>query len=169
MWVLASASGPAWFGLDSRRSAVEDDLGKRKGTQMLNRRGFASCALCAAVGLVASSGDGVSQVTPGFKRTILQKTEYPGDKHVCILAVVDVEPNALIPRHTHPGVESAFFQSGGGTLSVKGQADRLMKAGDGGQVPPETPHSLRNGPEASRIVVTWIVEKDKPLASPAPE
>ena len=47
---------------------------------MLKRRGFVSCALCAAVGLVASSGEGEAQGTPGFKRTILQKTEYPGDK-----------------------------------------------------------------------------------------
>ena len=73
------------------------------------------------------------------------------------------------PHTECPGIESAFVVSGGGTLSVKGQADRLLKAGEGYQVPPETPHSLRNGPEASRVVVTFIVEKDKPLSSPAPE
>ena len=136
---------------------------------MLKRRGFVSCALCAAVGLVASSGEGEAQGTPGFKRTILKKTEYPGDKYASILVSVDIEPNTFIPRHTHPGVESAFLTSGGGTLSVKGQADRLVKAGEGFQIAAETPHSLRNGPEATRIVVTYIVEKDKPLASPAPE
>nr|WP_294511946.1 cupin domain-containing protein [uncultured Rhodopila sp.] len=136
---------------------------------MLKRRGFVSCALCAAVGLVALSAEGEAQGTPGFKRTILQKTEYPGDKYAAILVAVDIEPNTLILRHTHPGVESAFLETGGGTLSVKGQADRLVKAGEGFQVPPETPHSLRNGPEATRIVITYVVEKDKPLASPAPE
>jgi hypothetical protein len=34
---------------------------------------------------------------------------------------------------------------GGGILAVKGQPDRVVKAGDGYQVPPETPHSLKNG------------------------
>jgi quercetin dioxygenase-like cupin family protein len=52
---------------------------------------------------------------------------------------------------------------------VKGQPDRAIKAGDGFQIPPEVPHSVRNGPEKSRVVATYIVEKDKPLASPAPE
>ena len=35
--------------------------------------------------------------------------------------------------------------------------------------PPEVPHSVRNGPEKCRVVTTYIVEKDKLLASPAPE
>lgn len=137
---------------------------------MLKRRGFVSCALCAALGLVASSVNADAQTKPtGFTRKIVQKTEYPGDKYVTILAEVEIEPNILIPRHTHPGVESAYLAAGSGTLMVKGQPERAVKAGDGFQVPPETPHSLQNGPETSRIVVTYIVEKDKPLASPAPE
>jgi quercetin dioxygenase-like cupin family protein len=136
---------------------------------MLKRRGFVSCALCAAVGLVASSGDGAAQGMPGVKRAILQKTEYPGDKFVCILASIEIEPNTLVPRHTHPGVESSYFASGGGTLIVAGQADRLLKPGEGFQVPADTVHSLRNGPDTSRIVATYIVEKDKPLATLVPE
>jgi len=136
---------------------------------MLNRRGFVSCAICTAVGLVASSVEADAQGQPGLTRTILQKTEYPGDKHASILAVVDIDPNTVVPRHTHPGVESSYLLSGGGTLSVKGQPDRVLKAGDGFQIPPEVPHGLRNGPEKSRIAITYVVEKDKPLASPAPE
>ena len=53
---------------------------------------------------------------------------------------------------------------------MKGQPDRVVKAGDGYQVPPETPRSLKNGGQKSRLAITWVVEKDKPLASsPAPE
>jgi quercetin dioxygenase-like cupin family protein len=137
---------------------------------MLNRRGFVSCAICTAVGLVASSVEADAQAPAGITRTILQKTEYPGGgKYVSILAMADIDANALVARHTHPGVESSFVVSGGGTLSVKGEPDRVLKAGDGFQIPPEVPHSLRNGAEKSRIAVTYIVEKDKPLATPAPE
>jgi len=135
---------------------------------MLKRRGFVSCAICAGVGLVASSVDVAAQPPP-FSRKIIQKTEFPGDKYVMVLAEVEIDANALIPRHTHPGVESAYFAAGSGTLSVKGQPDRVVNAGDGFQIPPETPHSLRNGPDKTRVVVTYVVEKDKPLASPAPE
>lgn len=137
---------------------------------MLKRRGFVSCAVCTAVGLVASVVEGDAQAQPPpFNRKILQTTEYPGPKYVTVLAVVEIEPNALVPRHTHPGVESAYIAAGSGTLSVKGQPDRVINPGDGFQIPPEVPHSVRNGPEKSRVVVTYIVEKDKPLASPAPE
>ena len=131
---------------------------------MFNRRGFIACAICA---MVASQTDANAQ--PGFTRKILQKTEYPGDRYVCVLMEVEIEPNAIVPRHTHPGVESGYLVSGSSTLSVKGQTDRVIKAGDGFQIPPEVPHSVRNGSEKCRVVATYIVEKDKPLASPAPE
>jgi quercetin dioxygenase-like cupin family protein len=137
---------------------------------MIKRRGFVSCAICAAIGLVAASveADAQSQPPP-FTRKILQKIEYPGDKYVCILVEVDIEPNGLVARHTHPGVESGYLVAGSSTLSVKGQADRVLNPGDGYEIPPETPHSVRNGPTASRVAATFIVEKDKPLATPAPE
>ena len=118
---------------------------------MLNRRGFVSCAICTAVGLVASTVEADAQGTPGLTRTILQKTEYPNDKYVTVLVSVEIEPNALVARHTHPGVESSYLVAGGSVLSVKGQPDRVLKAGDGFQIPPEVPHSLRNGPEKSRL------------------
>jgi quercetin dioxygenase-like cupin family protein len=45
----------------------------------------------------------------------------------------------------------------------------MVKAGDGFQVAPETPHGARNGDKPTKLIVTYVVEKDKPLASPAPE
>jgi quercetin dioxygenase-like cupin family protein len=135
---------------------------------MLNRRGFVNCAICTAVGLVAASGEAGAQA-PGFTRKILQKIEYPGDKYVCVMVEVEIEPNGIIARHTHPGVESSYIISGSSTLSVKGQPDRVVNAGDGFQIPPEVPHSVRNGPDKTRVIANYTVEKDKPLASPAPE
>jgi len=136
---------------------------------MIRRRGFVSCGICGAIGLVASGSRADAQAQPGFTRRILQKSDYPGDRYVCVLAEVEIDPNAVVPRHTHPGIESGYIIAGSSTLSVKGQSDRVIKAGDGFQIPPEVPHSVRNGPEKARIAITYIVEKDKPLASPAPE
>jgi mannose-6-phosphate isomerase-like protein (cupin superfamily) len=47
--------------------------------------------------------------------------------------------------------------------------DRMVKAGEGFEIPPEVPHSLRNGSLPGKIAATFTVERDKPLASPAPE
>ena len=50
---------------------------------MLSRRKFSACALCAAVGFAATEAQAQStQAGPGFKRTILQKTELPDSKYV---------------------------------------------------------------------------------------
>jgi quercetin dioxygenase-like cupin family protein len=136
---------------------------------MLMRRSFLSCAICAATGLVATAVDADAQAPAGLTRTIIQKTEYPGDKHVSILVLAEIQPDFLVARHTHPGVESSYVVEGGGTLSVKGQPDRAVKTGDAFQITPETPHSLKNGGGKTRLAITYIVEKDKPLATPAPE
>ena len=135
---------------------------------MLSRRGFVSCALCAAGGLLAT---GVSaQAAPGgVARTILQTTDGPMDGYVTVLARADIDAGATVMRHTHPGIESAYVLAGGGILQVKGLPDREVKPGDSFQVPPYTPHMLRNGAAPTQIASTYVVEKDKPLASPAPE
>ncbi len=137
---------------------------------MLSRRKFSACALCAAVGFAASEAQAQStQAGPGFKRTILQKTELPDSKYVSILVAVDIDPGTVVARHTHPGVESAYLVEGELELSVKGQSARTVKAGDGFHIPPETPHGAHNGAKLTRLIVTYAVDKDKPLASPAPE
>ena len=70
------------------------------------------------------------------------------------------------PKHTHPGVESAYILDGEADLIVEGQPDRKLQASDTFQIPAGTVHSLRNGPKATKLAITYTVEKDKPLASP---
>jgi quercetin dioxygenase-like cupin family protein len=135
---------------------------------MLSRRGFATCAICSAVGLVAS--EGTAQTSgPGIKRNLLSKTELPGDRYEAILMTVDIPAGGLVPRHTHPGIESAYVIEGGGELSMKDQPNRILKAGEAFQVPPVVPHAWKNGGQPTRLAITYAVEKGKPLASPAPE
>ena len=122
---------------------------------------------CAAVGLVASKVE--AQTSGGIKRTIIHKTEFPGDTYATLLVNVEIAPGFKVERHTHPGVESAYVLDGGGRLTVKGQPDREVKAGDGFQVPPETPHAFDGGGAPTRLAITYVVDKNKPLASPAPE
>ena len=136
---------------------------------MLSRRIFAACGLCSAIGLVASAVEAGAQPAPagGVTRTVLGTIDYPGDGKVSILMTIEVPPNAAIARHTHPGVESSVVMEGEMELEVQGQPARTIKAGEGFQVPPGVPHAGRNGPQRARMAATYIVEKDKPLASPA--
>jgi len=137
---------------------------------MLSRRNFGACAICAIAGFVATGAISEAQAqAAGFKRIILQKTELPDTKYVTVLVSVEIDPGTVVARHTHPGVESAYVLEGETELFVQGQPARKVKAGDGFQIPPETPHGARNGDKPSKLLVTYVVDKDKPLASPAPE
>jgi quercetin dioxygenase-like cupin family protein len=137
---------------------------------MLSRRKFAACALCAVAGFAATAvGEANAQMPAGIKRTILSKTDMPDGKYVALLVAVEIDAGVAVPRHTHPGVESAYCLDGSAELSIKGQPDRMVKAGDSFQVPTETVHSAKIGDKPFKLVVTYTVEKDKPLATAAPE
>jgi len=136
---------------------------------MLQRRLFVGCALCSIGGLTATAvaAEPASPAMAGIKRKILQQTDGPMPGYVTVIAEVEIEAGAAVPRHTHPGIESAYMTEGNGELSVDGQPGRQVKAGDGFQIPIATPHSYRNGDKSAKLAVTYIVEKGKPLASPA--
>jgi quercetin dioxygenase-like cupin family protein len=130
---------------------------------MLTRRNFAACALCAIAGFVATGAEAQS----GLKRTIITRMDGPMDGYETVNARVDLEPAALIARHIHPGIESTYVVDGALELSVEGQPTRTFNAGDGFQVPPRTPHSGKGGDKPTTLAITYVVEKGKPIASPA--
>ena len=134
---------------------------------MLTRRAFAACVLCAASGFLATEVEAQNAVTPGAKRTLIKQTDGPMDGYVTVEMRVDIEPNAVVARHTHPGIESSYVVEGSVELSVDGEGTRTLAAGDGFQISPGAPHSAKNGPAKTVLAGTYVVEKGKPLASPA--
>lgn len=133
---------------------------------MLSRRKFAACVLCAAAGFAATAvGEANAQMPAGIKRTILSKTDMPDGKYVALLAEVEIDAGVAVPRHTHPGIESAYCLDGSAQLSIKGQPDRMVKQGD--RCRPRRCTAQRYKP--FKLVVTYTVEKDKPLATVVPE
>ena len=134
---------------------------------MASRRGFLACAICSAVGLVASGVEAPAQAQAGgVVRKMLSTIDYPGDGKVSILMTLEAPEGTVIARHTHPGIESSVVTEGELELEVQGQPAKRFVAGEGFQVPPGTPHGgkvLKN----ARLAITYVVEKDKPLASPA--
>lgn len=135
---------------------------------MLSRRWFASCALCAATQLIATDPEARAQAPAGLTRKMLNQTDV-GPNTTVLQMAVDIQPGFLVARHTHPGVETTYLIAGGGTLKISGSENRIVKPGDTFQVPREVPHALDNGAALTQLVVVYAVDKDKPLASPAPE
>jgi quercetin dioxygenase-like cupin family protein len=141
---------------------------------MLTRRGFsgfASCAICGLAGFIATDASAQGSPPPGspsFRRKILSQTDGPVPGYVTILVEAEVDPGVTVPRHTHPGIESAYVVEGSLELPIEGQPTRTYKSGDSYQVPTGTPHG-GGTPSDKRIrfTATYVVEKDKPLASPA--
>ena len=133
---------------------------------MLTRRrfaGFASCAICAVSGFIATEA-----TTPGVTRKILSQTDGPTPGYTTMLVEATIDAGVPVGRHTHPGVESAYVLEGGFELPIQGQATRTLKPGDGFQIPPDTPHAGgKPGDARTRVLITYVVEKGKPLASPA--
>ncbi len=141
---------------------------------MLTRRdfaGFASCALCAVTGFVATdaSAQGAAPTaTPGVTRKILSQTDGPTPGYVTIIVEAEIEPGVTVARHMHPGIESAYIVEGGLELPIEGQPTRAYKPGDGFVIPAGTPHAGgKNGDKKTKIASTYVVEKGKPLAIPA--
>ena len=142
---------------------------------MLTRRGFtgfASCAICAATGFIATEAWAQGAQPPamsGIRRTTLSQIDGPMPGYVTINVEFELDPGAFIPRHTHPGVESSYILEGGYDLAIQGRPTRKLKAGDGFTVPPETPHAgVKNDDKKTRVSTTFVVEKDKPLVSLVP-
>ncbi len=102
-------------------------------------------------------------------RKPLQKGEFPGDLFASHLMLITVAPGGVVARHTHPGIEMGYVQEGEATMVIEGQPEFTIKAGDSYLIPAGAVHSAKNiGTIPMKIVGTFVVEKAKPLAAPAP-
>ena len=54
------------------------------------------------------------------------------------------------------------------TLLIEGQPPEPNKVGDSRQIPVGTIHDAKTGASGAKVIAAYVVEKGKPLASPAP-
>jgi quercetin dioxygenase-like cupin family protein len=125
------------------------------------------CAAVAAFALPVLAGAQSIQPSP-IKRIPLQKSDVAGTNYEAVTAIAEIAPNVNIGRHSHPGTETGYLLDGEIQLLVDGQPAKPMKVGDSWSLPPGTIHDARSGEKGAKVLATYIVEKGKPLASPAP-
>jgi quercetin dioxygenase-like cupin family protein len=127
---------------------------------------FRKVLVTAAIAVSVIAVSAVAQQS-GIKRTPLQTVDFPAGYNV--VSIIAEIPDGCVGRHTHPGVESTYVMDGEGILKVAGQPDRSVKAGESFQIPPGVPHDVCAAKSQSfKSLATFIVEKGKPVASPAP-
>ncbi len=104
-----------------------------------------------------------------IKRTPLQKAEFP-DGYVSVSGIAEVPAGAFAGRHTHPGVELSYVLEGEIDLIVEGKPDQHLKPGDSYQMAPGVAHDVKvTGDKPLKLLSVYVVDKTKPLASPAPQ
>ena|SRR5436190_24391033 len=119
---------------------------------------------------VALGGLGVALYAqqPGFTRKMLQDHDLSvADRHA-VQVVAEFVPGGAAGKHTHPGEELGYVLEGTLELLVEGQPARTLKAGDSFFIPPGVVHDGKNiGSGPAKVLATYVVEKGKPVASPA--
>ena len=119
----------------------------------------------ACLALPTIMGSAIAQ-QPAIKRTVLRSIDYPVG-YTTVTAFIEVAPGACSGRHTHPGVDSGYVIQGDFVLKVVGKPDQTFKAGDSFETSPQTVHDGCSV-SGNKLIDTFVIEKGKPLASPAP-
>ncbi|MEG0149332.1 MAG: cupin domain-containing protein [Comamonas sp.] len=135
------------------------------------RAGFASL-LCSSAFMVFSQSAMAQAAAPqasGLSRTMVGKADVSVPGREAVVAKVEVAPGSRAGRHTHPGDEISYVTEGEVDLLIDGQPPRTVKAGESFVVPAGVIHDAHNASSAAvKLVGVYVVEKGKPLATPAP-
>lgn len=121
-----------------------------------------ACALAFAAGALYSQN-------PGITRTVVHKADVSVPGREAVIARVEIAPQARAGRHTHPGDEITYVQEGEAEILIEGQPPKKVKGGDGFVIPAGARHDAHNtGTAPLKMIGVYVVEKGKPLATPAP-
>ena len=102
----------------------------------------------------------------GLKRTVIRTVEYPPG-YSTVTVAAELAPGTCTGRHTHPGLDSGYVLEGDFLLKIDGKPDQSEKAGGSYEVPPAAVHDACTV-AGLKVLDTFVIEKGKPLASPAP-
>jgi quercetin dioxygenase-like cupin family protein len=103
----------------------------------------------------------------GITRTPLGTNDSPPG-YQTVMGYAMIPANTCFDRRTHPGTENSYILEGEVILNVEGQPEKHYKVGDVVQIPANAPHKGCTTASAAKVLTVHIIEKGKPLASPAP-
>jgi quercetin dioxygenase-like cupin family protein len=122
---------------------------------------FIGAALAIAAGTLLAQASGLT-------RTVVGRADVSVPGREAVVARVEVAPGARAGRHTHPGDEISYVLEGETQLLIDGQPPRTVKAGESFVIPAGTVHDAHNTSDKPvKLVGVYVVDKGKPLATPA--
>ena len=129
-------------------------------------RPTASMIAALSIGLLAAPA--IAEVAPsGIKRTPLQSIDFP-DGYKTVTGLAEIAAGHASGLHTHPGIETGYILEGEVLMIVEGQPDRTLKPGDSYVIPAGAKHDVKSvGSVPTKAVSVFVIDKSKPLASPA--
>ena len=77
----------------------------------------------------------------------------------CSLGVVELEPNSVVPEHSHPNEQLGLVVSGSVSFRV-GDEERELGPGGTWCIPPSTPHEVRTGPDGAVVIDVFAPPRD---------
>jgi quercetin dioxygenase-like cupin family protein len=122
----------------------------------------------SAIPQTPAGTNGARSAPTPITRKILQTIEVPGSNYEVIEAKVEIAANSHIPRHTHPGAVSGYVIEGDYSVRLEGQTVKSVAPGESFVIPGGVVHEEFAGARAVTVIAVFIVEKGKPLSSPAP-
>ena len=123
----------------------------------------------SAIAVAALATGALFAQNPAIKRTVLQQKDLSIPGHEVVLARVEIAPGSFAGRHTHPGEEISYILEGEGEILIEGQPPLKVKPGDSFVIPNGARHDAHStGAQPLRLVGVYVIEKGKPLATPAP-
>jgi quercetin dioxygenase-like cupin family protein len=121
------------------------------------------------VGSLLMAAGGIYAQASGLTRTLVGRSDVSVPGREAVVARVEVAAGARAGRHTHPGDEISYVLEGETELLVDGQPPRVVKAGESFVIPAGVVHDAHNATSTPvRLIGVYVVEKGRPLASPAP-
>lgn len=124
--------------------------------------------LALAVTVAVGTGGGAAAQQTGFTRTMLQDQDLSiAGQHV-VQARAEFQSGIGSGRHTHPGEEIAYVLEGQVEVTIDGKPAITVKAGEPFFIPAGLVHEGRNtGTAVAKVLATYVVEKGKPVSTPA--
>ena len=112
---------------------------------------------------------GAIEIVPGIQRTVVHRADVSVPGREAVIARIEIAPHERAGRHTHPGDEISYVMEGEGEILMERHSPLKIKTGDGFVVPAGTKHDAHNtGAGPLKLAAIYVVEKGKPLATPAP-
>ena len=73
----------------------------------------------------------------------------------CTLAVIELDPNTVVPEHAHDNEQVGVCLSGSMTFRI-GDEEQVVRAGSTWSIPPNVPHEVRVGDEGCVVVEVFV-------------